>query len=122
MANEGKIFKADTDITKNLGHEAKMFANKNLFSNPMVKQLPPVKSSAEPVFGQKPAMKTESEPGKRKSFVQTNPLNSTDALRVKKSMSTQNEDGTFGGSDSPAVKSLFDVKGNSKFKTEDSKD
>ena len=122
MAQEGKGFKADTDISKNLGHEAKMFANKNLFSNPMVKQLPPVKSSDEPVFGQKPTMKRESEPGKRKSFVQTNPLNSTDALRVQKSMSRENADGTFGGSDSPVVKSLFDVKGNSKYKADDSKD
>ena len=61
-------------------------------------------------------MKTDIDE-KRKSYVQENPLNSGDALKIKKERSKQDSDGVWGGGqDSPTLKSLFDVKGNSKFK------
>ena len=48
----------------------------------------------------------------KKLLVQPNPLNSTDALKLKSELS---EDGDK-GRETPIVKSLFDIKGNSKFK------
>ena len=118
-AAKGEEVKASTNIYDKLGNQVKIFANKNLFANPMVKQLPPVKAldkEEKSLFSKGPIMKTEKDE-KRKSFVQANPLNSSDALRIKKSMSRCSESGEWGaGSDSPVLKSLFDVKGNSKFK------
>ena len=118
-AEKGEELKASTNIYDKLGNQVKMFANKNLFSNPMVKELPPVKGLEDKdksIFKKGPTMKTEQN-DKRKSFVQANPLNSGDALRIKKDLSRQSEDGVWGaGSDSPVLKSLFDIKGNSKYK------
>ena len=45
-------------------------------------------------------------------LVQENPLNSCDALKMRKELSQSSEDGR----ETPVVKSLFDIKGNSKFK------
>ena len=41
-----------------------------------------------------------------------NPLNSCDALKLKKVLSSGSEEGR----ETPIIKSLFDIKGNSKFK------
>ena len=48
-------------------------------------------------------------------LVQANPLNSSDALKMRKELS-QSDDGEK--EEVPFVRSLFDVKGNSKFKPE----
>ena len=84
-AEKGEELKYSTNIYDKLGNQVKMFANKNLFSNPMVKQLPPVKGlevKEKTIFNKGPTMKTEAN-DKRKSFIQANPLNSEHALRMK---------------------------------------
>lgn len=47
-------------------------------------------------------------------LIQANPLNSTDALKMRKELSQ----GSNEGHETPIIKSLFDVKGNSKFKND----
>ena len=47
-------------------------------------------------------------------LVQENPLNSHDALKMRKELSCNSDDGD--GTETPVVKSLFDIPGNSKFK------
>ena len=51
-------------------------------------------------------------------LVQANPLNSSDALKMRKEMS-QSDDGEQ--EEIPVVRSLFDVKGNSKFRPDNQK-
>ena len=61
-AEKGEELKASTNIYDKLGNQVKMFANKNLFSNPMVKELPPVKGLEDKdksIFKKGPTMKTE---------------------------------------------------------------
>ena len=47
-------------------------------------------------------------------LIQANPLNSTDALKMRKELSQSSNE----GHETPIIKSLFDVKGNSKFKND----
>ena len=48
------------------------------------------------MFIKGPTMKTDIDE-KRKSYVQENPLNSGDALKIKKERSKQDSDGVWGG-------------------------
>ena len=127
--------------------EAKMFTNKNLFANPMViastklklksekdgeqgddvkvtlkkrdslghksgSEAIAKKQSAEAVFGNsKLAAFKSSVP-----LVQVNPLDSSQSLKIQKQKS-QSED----EAETPIIKSLFDIKGNSKYKNPESK-
>ena len=123
--------------------EAKMFANKNLFANPMIKptEVPSKRraamiktfdnesnpSKARPPLvlsknKQQPESDKPSSAFKAMPLVQANPLNSSDALKMRKEMS-QSEDKAdqLKKEEAPIVHSLFDVKGNSKFRKNDKK-
>ena len=97
------------EVNAALNKEKLMFVNKDLFRNPMIKPLPQVEN--------KPGLKLENDdqqeenPAAPHALVQVNPLSSSKSLRAKERCIQEERD-----EEEEVIFSLFDVKGNSKFK------
>jgi hypothetical protein len=89
----------------NLSKEKKVFVNKNLFSNPTIRPLPPVRN----LDNDRPTPKLESE---EPPLIKENFLSSSKALKYKDEVANPPR------LESPIVKSLFDFKGNEVYKEE----
>ena len=98
-----------------------MFVNKDLFSNPVVKQMNPSLKPAE-----ESARKLDmtfmplevSSAVKQAGVVTKNPLSSSEALEERERLLMTTKERERKARETPIVKSLFDFKGNSKFKVE----
>ena len=102
------------DFGKRFSDQVKLFPQKNLFCNPMVREIPPIKpiESARALF--RPRMKLDDDE-KQSALIQTNPLSSEAALKsrketIRRSQIAEGEEDC----ETPVVKSLFDAQGNSK--------
>ncbi len=84
-----------------LSKEKKVFVNKNLFSNPTIRPLPPIRSDED-----RPTPKLSEEP----TLVRQNFLSSSKALKYKDEVAHPPR------IESPIVKSLFDFKDNQIYK------
>ena len=89
-----------------LSKEKKVFVNKNLFNNPTIRPLPPVRSTDD----DRPTPKLQAE--EQPALVRENFLSSSKALKYKDEVANPPR------IESPIVKSLFDFKGNEIYKEE----
>ena len=106
--------------------EAKLFANTNLFMNPMIPQVQTQTRAKlqpenyEPLQGSV-KLQLDSQSGnpfaEKSSLVQVNPLDSNEALKTaKRSLIAEDEEDK---EETPIYKSLFDVPGNSKLRSKE---
>ena len=73
------------DFGKEFGDQVKLFPQKNLFCNPMIKGIPEIKPMKENRDYFKPSMKLEDS--EESSFmIQSNPLNSEVALKSRRDL------------------------------------
>ena len=74
-ANDGQVDKKPVNFGQFLGDQVKLFPQKNLFCNPMVKEIPSIKPIEPTKTHLQPRMKLEAEK-KQGSLIQINPLSS----------------------------------------------
>ncbi len=98
-----------------------MFVNKDLFSNPVIQQMNPMHNPADSLSAKKLDMTfapTYSAESKAEGIVTKNPLSSAEALEERERLLMTTKERERKARETPIVKSLFDFKGNSKFKLE----